>query len=181
MDPATMFAAAAVVQAIGSIQQGNASAANYKMQAQAADYNAALSRQQGEGALQESTAAQIAHQRKFRQFAGLQRAGVVESGTGYGGSNADIVERSATLAELDQLTLAYQGTMRARAFNAQGQLDEFGGRILRANARSARTSGYLNGAASMVQGMGLYSAKAAPSKGAASVFGPNPSSFWELT
>jgi hypothetical protein len=162
MEPMSWMAiASTAVQAMGAIHQGNAAAASANAQAATADYNATVSRQQADSALGESSAAQMAQNRKWRQIAGKQRAAAAQSGVGFGGSNADILEQSETLAELDQLTLAYEGTMRARAFNSQGQLDEFSGGVYRNNARNQRTAGFLNAGAAVGN---LFASNASPAK-----------------
>lgn len=131
------------VSAIGAIQQGNAASNTAKSQAQAADYNAKLAEGQAETARQISTQEQLAHRRSVQQFQGRQRAAIAQSGTGFEGSNADILEQSATLAELDALNIAYAGERRAAGFASQSALDTYQAGAYRSNASAARTGGYL--------------------------------------
>lgn len=142
--------AAVVMSATGAIQQGNAAAAQYKAQAQANEFNATVSRQQAQTALNESSAAQIAQQRKSAQVLGMQRAASAQAGVGDGGTTADLLDRSQTLSELDQLNLAYEGTMKARGFNTQADLDTYYGQVNRANAKQARRAGYMKAATSVL-------------------------------
>jgi hypothetical protein len=147
-DPFTWITiASAAVGAVGAIQQGNAASASAKSQAHAADYNAAVSRNQAQQSLQVSAAEQLALSRKQRQFFGMQRAAIAQSGTGFGGSNADILEQSGTLAELELLNIAYEGDLRSKGFMAQSTLDTFQAGAARRNASAARTAGYLGAGA----------------------------------
>lgn len=141
-------------QVVGAISQGNAAAARENASAQASLYNAQVSRQQADQALKVSTADQIAQQRKTAQMLGVARASIAQSGLGFTGSNADVLDRSATLSELDQLNIAYEGATRARGYLAQSDLDEFQARIASENATSARRAG-LVGAATAVGKIGF--------------------------
>lgn len=164
MDPTTLLIASTAMQAVGAIQQGNAAADNYRQQAAAADYNAAVSRNQAEAARIASTSEQTAQNRKARQMAGLQRAAAAQSGLGFTGSNLDVIERSETLAELDQLNLAYEGNLRANGFLAQADLDDFSARVSRKNASSAKQAGLFKSATSVVGGGFQYSRMSSPPK-----------------
>lgn len=164
-----------VVQAVsiassvmGAIQQGNASADNYNTQAGFSEYNAAVSRNQATAALAESTAAQAAQRRRARELLGEQRAGIAQSGTGFGGTNADLLEKSETLAELDALNLAYEGDTKAKGFESQAALDMASAAANRRNAGNAITSGYLSAGRSLLVGSASYG------KGGKSLF---PSDF----
>jgi hypothetical protein len=154
-----------VVSAVGAIQQSNAASASAKSQAQANDYNAQVARNQAQQSLQVSAAEQLMLSRRQRQQAGQSRAAVAQSGTGFGGSNADILEQSDTLAELDLLNLAYEGQMRSQGFQAEAGLQTFQAGAARSNAKNARTAGYLGAARAIGGGFtSLYGSAAAPSK-----------------
>lgn len=142
------------VQAVGAIQQASAAASNANSQASMSDYNAQVSRNNADAALKSSTSQQLAQNRQARQQLGVQRAAAAQSGLGFTGSNRDIIDRSETLAELDQLNLAYEGQLKASGFLAQAGADEYGAKVYRRNAASAGTAGLL-GAASAIGG-GLY-------------------------
>ena len=143
---------ATALQAIGSIQQGNAQAAAYNTQAQGARYNAAVSREQAQQALRVSSAQQMQQRREARQFLGRQRAMAAQAGVGMGGSTADVLERSETLAELDALNLAYEGLMRARGYNTQADLDDFAARAYVGQAKSAKRAGAFGALGSLLSG-----------------------------
>jgi len=161
-DPITWISIiSAAVGAVGAIQQGQAQKQQAESQQQAALYNAEIDKQQAQQALQVSAGEQLALRRRQTQMAGKARAAVAQSGTGFGGSNADILEQSGTLAELDVLNLAYQGNLRSRGYLAQSDLDMMQASAAGNNARAAQTAGYL-GAASSAAG-GAYSIFKRPS------------------
>ena len=139
-------------QAIGAIHQGNVNAANAENQANMARYNSQVAANQAEQARQVSTAEQLAQQRKARATLGMTSAAIAQSGTGFGGTNKDILDQTQTLSELDQLNLAYDGALKAQGYATQGEIDQFQARIYDSNADSARTAGYLNAVTSVLTG-----------------------------
>jgi hypothetical protein len=141
---------------LGAISSANTQSDNYNSQAGVNDYNAAVARNQSTSALSESTAAQEAQRRRARQVLGEQRAGIAQSGTGFGGSNADIMEQSQTLAELDALNLAYSGDLKSKGYLAQADLETNSAAINRRSAGAAKTSGYINAGRSLLVGAANY-------------------------
>jgi len=129
---------AMAAQAVGAIQQGNAAKAT-------SDYNAQVARNQAEQARQVSTAEQLAQQRQSRAQLGMTNAAIAQSGTGFGGTNKDILDQTQTLAELDVLNLAYSGKQRAQGFTMQSVLDEYQG-------KQAQKAGYMRAAGSILVG-----------------------------
>lgn len=152
MEPTTLLIAATAASAFGAIQQGHSQAAALNAQAQASSYNAAVSRQQAEQALRVSSAQQMQLRREQRQQAGVRRAAAAQAGVGMGGSTADVLEQSRTLEELDALNVAYEGSLRARGFSTQADLDEFYARSYRSQAKSAKRAGYLQAAGNVASG-----------------------------
>lgn len=149
--PALIMAAAGA-QALGTIMQANSQAAMLESQSTAARYNAEVSRQQGTAALQVSTQQQLALRRQQNQQLGRQRAAAAQSGVGLGGSNADLLEQSETLAELDVLNLAYEGALKARGFALQSEMDEFQSRVYQSQVGPTKRAGYLSAIGSLAGG-----------------------------
>lgn len=141
---------------LGAISQGNTAGDNYEQSAAMNDYNAAVARNQSTSALSESAAAQSAQRRRAREVLGEQRAGIAQSGTGFGGSNADLMEQSQTLAELDALNLAYEGDLKSKGFLEQSKIEGVSAASNRRNAGSARTSGYIGAGRALLVGAGSY-------------------------
>jgi hypothetical protein len=163
MSAATAATVSTVIQVVstaasvmGAMSQANSNSENYSSQAGTNDYNAAVARNSATAALNESTAAQAAQRRRARELLGEQRAGIAQSGTGFGGSNADIMERSTTLSELDALNLAYEGDMKAKNYLAQAGMEDYNAALNRRNARTAKTAGYLGAGRSLLVGVGSY-------------------------
>lgn len=141
---------------LGAISQANTNADNYQTQSGMNEYNAAVSRNQSAAALSESAAAQSAQRRRARELLGEQRAGIAQSGTGFGGTNADLLERSQTLSELDALNLAYEGDMKSKGYLQQAEIETMNAATNRRNVGTARTAGYLGAGRALLSGMGSY-------------------------
>lgn len=150
--PTMLIAAATATKAVGSIMQGSAQAAQYKAQAQANDYNAIVARQNADVALGQANAREEMQRRRFGELQGTALAAAAQSGSGMDGSNADVLKQNAVAAELDALTMRYEGQMQARGLMAQANMEEFQAGVNRANSRTARTSGYINAAADILGG-----------------------------
>jgi hypothetical protein len=86
---------------MGKISESQQAKKQANAEAQAHEYNAAVSRNNAQAALNQSTAAQLAHRRKVEQVLGKQRAATAQAGLGFTGSAGDILDQSATLAELE--------------------------------------------------------------------------------
>ena len=155
--PAIILAGATALQAIGGIAQANANAAALNQQANVADYNAAVSREQAGQALSVSTAQQLALRRQQRQQAGTMRAAAAQSGVGFGGSTRDVLERTDTLNELDALNLAYEGALRARGYSTQSDLEQFNARAYRSQASTTKKLGFLGAFGSAAAGAYRFS------------------------
>jgi len=142
----------AVVGAYSSYQQGQAQEANFKAQANADKYNAAVAEQSAAVKRQQYVAQEEAQRRQAKQVLGEQRAALAQAGIGLSGSAADVYGQSAANAELDALNIRYTGELDARGLLAQGEQYRYGARVNRMNAGSARTGGYLNAASSLLSG-----------------------------
>jgi len=86
-----------------------------------------------------------------------QRAALLANGIDPTSGTALIgVTQSAQDAEMDALTLRYEGDMRARGMMAQAEGERYQARVANANAKSAKRAGYLNAAGSILGGVGDY-------------------------
>lgn len=138
---------------IGAISDSNSRADAHENEAAWRDYNATIERQNADISLQQSAAQQEQQHRNARRILGEQRAGIAQSGTGFGGSNLDIMDQSETLAELDMLNIAYEGQMRARGYNIQAQGHEWSAGVERSNARNIRRAGVFSAGRSLLTGV----------------------------
>lgn len=148
----TFKIAGAVLGAYGSLASGDSNALQYESQANAARYNAAVSRFMAEQYAKASGAEQLGLRRQQRQFLGTQRAAIAQAGIGTGGSAADVVEQSTTLAELDAMNLAYEGAARFMSAMTEADLQEATGVALRAGGTSAKASGRIGAYRSLLSG-----------------------------
>jgi hypothetical protein len=154
---AAMQAAGGMVKAGGDIYQGNAAGAAADYNAQMADQNAVLARQQ---AAEEARRASIVAAKHIGQIS----ADAGASGVAHEGSVLDVLRESAANAELNRRTILSQGDYKAYGFESNARLDRFHGHV-------ARVSGYLNaagdllGAGGKAYGMGGGGGAGAPSGG----------------
>lgn len=112
MAPAVMFAGAAI-SAMGQLQSAQAAKRAGRTNRWLGERNAAIARDQ--------TAAEITRQRReARRVQGATRAAYGASGVTMEGSPLDVLEDSASQAELDALTLQYRGELRARGYEEAG-------------------------------------------------------------
>lgn len=133
-------AAAAAISAYSAVQQGQAAK-------KAADFNAAVAERNAKLS-QDAAAAQADTQdRQARQRLGAIRAAYGGSGVSSEGSPLDVLENSASLAELDKQNILYSGNLRAMGFTDTAALDRFSG----SNAQSAS---YLSAASTLIGGAG---------------------------
>ena len=154
MEMGVMQIASMAFSVIGAISDANSKSQAYESQAAWNQYNATIDRQNADTALQQSASEQARQNRRARQVMGEQRAATAQSGTGFGGSNADLLDQSATLAELDMLNIAYEGQMRARGHEIQAQGEDYSRKVNRRNAGNAKTAGIFSAGRSLLTGVG---------------------------
>lgn len=136
---ALMAASGAAVSAVGAIRQGQAAS-------NAANFNAALAKQNVDVAEGQSVAASDMQQRDAARRIGAATAAYGASGVQMAdGSPADVLSDSARQATLDNLTLKYNYKLKGLGYQAQASLDS-------ANAENSRTASYFNAAGSMLSG-----------------------------
>jgi hypothetical protein len=149
------LAASAAVSAAGAISQSKAQSASYKSAAQAAKYNAAASMQNANSANQAASANELAMRRQNDQRIGAMRAQAAESG-GFGGTNAEVLNQSATNMELDALNTRYRGQMQGAGLLSQANLDSYQAQVDAKNASSASRAGYIGAASSALGAASNY-------------------------
>jgi len=75
-----------------------------------------------------------------------------------GGSALDIEEQSMVRAELDALTIAYEGDLQASGLLAAAQQDIYMGEVAKARGDNERTASYVSAGASILSGAASYGA-----------------------
>lgn len=162
--------AGAVMSFAGAAQKANAEEANlrfqqaqYKAQADANAYNAAVAKQRAESAQAAYGQREEQQRRENRLLLGKARAAAAESHTGLTGTNADVLEQNAVWQELDALNIRYAGDLEATALKNEAGLDTWQQGVNLSSAdytggaiKRARTSGYLGMAGSLLSSAGNY-------------------------
>ena len=170
MDPVTLMLVAGATQAVGAIAQGNAQAAQYDAQAQAARYNADMQRRQAEAVGQQTAAREDLQRRQARQVFGKQIAAGAQSGVNITtGSASDMFRSSLYDAEMDALNIRYEGDLNRTGLLNQANLSDWEGSVAKVNSKTAQRAGYLNAAVALTgAAAGAYGAKGAAAGGGGS-------------
>lgn len=153
---AGMLATSGAVSAMGAISSSNAQQASFDAQAKQMEFNSTMARNNAQMASEQANTAEEQQRRKFGQIQGQAVAGIAQSGTGFDGSNLDILRQNAVSNELDALTIRYQGQNQAKGLMAQADQDAFGAGVARMNSSSARTAGYMNAGTSLLSAASQY-------------------------
>ena len=152
-DPITiMTVASSAMSALGAMQQADAAKQQAQAQQQAADYNAKVKEMQAGIERQQANVREEQQRRKARQVLGRQRTALAQSGTGMGGTALDLEEQSAVLAELDALTIRYEGELRSKGLLESAELDKYEGKAAIVAGNNAAKGYYLSAGASLLSG-----------------------------
>lgn len=151
-----LLLAAAAVQAVGAISQANTESKNLKSQAAAYDANATIQRNNAARVAREASLKEDAVRRQTALFLGRQRAAQAEAGTLGTGSGLDIQEDSYAQAELDALTVRYEGATQRRAYLQDADMLNYQAANARSNAKAVKRQGYMSAVGSMLGGAGRY-------------------------
>ena len=146
-DPVTAFIAAnataislvgTAFSVLGALNQGQQAKS-------AAEYNAAVANNNAIAAKQQAEANAAAQQRKARLTQGSMRAGYGAAGVGLEGSPMDVLEQSASMAELDRQNILYGGALKAGGYQATAGLE-----LMRGDA--AVTGSYFSAGSALLSG-----------------------------
>lgn len=130
-----LSAAFSVVSSIGQASQ----------QKQAAKYNQKIAENQAIGARQEAAASADRQRRNASKTIGSMQASYAASGVALEGSPLEVLEESARNAELDRLSILWNGESRAQGAMNTASLEK-------ARGKNAMASGYLSAAGSAFKG-----------------------------
>ena len=158
-DPVTigvLIAASTAMTAASAIQQGEAAAAQGRSQQNAQKYNAVVKEQNATLARQQAGAREEQQRRQSRQLLGQQSAALAQAGIGLGGSALDIEEQSMVRAELDALTISYEGGLQATGLLAGAQQDLYMGRAAAAAGENAQSASYVSAGSAILSGAASY-------------------------
>lgn len=137
----------------GAIQQGQAQAASARYNAQVAEMNARMADRAAKDALERGKLEEQKQREKTAQILGQQRAGMAANGLDLTfGSPLDTLVDTATLGELDALTIRANTYREERDIRQQGANYRGQAGMYRAGASSALSGGYLNAAGTLLGG-----------------------------
>lgn len=156
MDPGTLALAAAAVQAVGAIQAGNAAQAEAQARANANRYNAQVKQMQARVAAQQANAKEEQQRRAGRAFQSKQMAALAQAGIGFGGSALDLIDDASNKAELDALTIRYEGTLQTKGLLAEAEGEMYQADVNIMAGKNAKKASYLNAGAALLQGGSSY-------------------------
>lgn len=143
------------LSAMGSIQQGQAAAASANYNAKVADMNAQISDRRARDALERGKVEEQKKRTQAQQVLGQQRAAMAANGVDIGfGSPLDTLVDTATLGEVDALTIRSNAAREAYDFKVQAANGRADANLSRMSAKSASTGGYLNAGATLLTGAG---------------------------
>lgn len=182
----TLIAATALSTAMGAasaIGSGNAQAANYQAEQNAQNYNAQLYQQQSEQAMAQASERANVQSRQATQVMGQQRAATAQSGLGFIGTGAELIDQSASMAELDRQNILYEGLLTGQGLQSQSVQSTYAAQVAGSQIQPSITGGYMSAAGSILggvaSGMGQY-ASMGKASGGGGFMNPNamkPSSF----
>jgi len=136
-------------KAQGSIYEGQAAQGTYLSKAQADEFNATVADNNAQVANEQSNAQQEAALRKFHATQGAAYAAVAQSGAGFDGSNADILQQNEVNSMLDQLAIRYEGARKATGLRDQAAQLRYSAKVNRKNADMALEAGKMGAVAAL--------------------------------
>lgn len=137
----------------GAIQQGQAQAASARYNANVATMNAQMADRAAKDALERGKLEEQKQRQKTAQLMGAQTAAMAANGVDLSfGSPLDTLIDTATLGELDALTIRTNANREERDIRQQGANYRGQAAMQRSAAGSALTGGYLNAAGTLLGG-----------------------------
>jgi hypothetical protein len=151
---------------LGTVMSAQAQREQGEAAKDAADYNAGIARRNAQISLDQADRDAEAQGRDARRQLGAMRAGYGAAGITMEGSPLDVLEDTATTAELDRQNILYRGRIRALGFEDEAGLYEMSGENAASSGNSRATAtliGGLGNAASSAYGAGMF--KSTPAAG----------------
>lgn len=138
---------AMAISAAGAVQGAQA-------QAQSNYYNAAVAQRNGAIAVEQASRDADQQGRAARMKLGSMRAAYGASGVTPEGSPLDVLEASASAAELDRQNILYRGNLKALGYSDTSTLDKYGGEVALKQGDYKAAGTLMQGAGSAIGGMG---------------------------
>ncbi|OWV77216.1 hypothetical protein ATY76_04565 [Rhizobium sp. R339] len=151
------------VGAAGSVQQGQAAKAAGKYNQQVAEMNAELSERRAQDALERGAQEEQRKRQEVARIMGAQTAAMAANGLDISfGSPLDTLVDTATLGELDALTIRTNAYREAYDFRVDAVNQRAGGTLERMKGDATAKGSYLEAAGTILTGAGKYYEKRYP-------------------
>ena len=143
------------VSAVGQMQQAKAQAAAANYNAKVSDINAQISQRRAQDALERGADEEQRQRLKTQQILGQQRAAMAANGVDIGwGSPLDTMVDTATMGELDALTIRQNAARENYDYRVQAMNGEADAELKRGEAKSALQGGSLAAMGTLIGGVG---------------------------
>lgn len=141
--------------AAGQIQQGQAANASAKYNAQVQEMNANLADRRARDAIERGAAEEQRKRQEVARIKGAQIAGMAANGVDITfGSPLDTIVDTATLGELDALTIRSNTYREAYDYKVDAVNKRAGANLTRMEGKNAKTGSYLAAAGTVLTGAG---------------------------
>lgn len=139
--------------AVGQVQQGKAAAQAARFNSKVADMNAEIAERQARDALERGKLEEQKKRTQVQQVLGRQKAAMAANGVDVGfGSPLDTLVDTATLGEVDALTIRSNAAREAYDYRVRGANGRAQAGLDRMNADASETAGYLGAAGTLLTG-----------------------------
>ena len=150
-----LTAASSLLGAAGQKQQADASAEASSYNARVADMNATLSERRARDALERGKLEEQQKRNEVAQVAGRQKAAMSANGVDVSfGSPLDVLVDTATMGELDALTIRSNTAREAYDYQVQAANGRADANLSRANAKNTKKGGNLTAFGTLLTGAG---------------------------
>lgn len=141
--------------AAGQIQQGQAANASAKYNAQVQEMNATLADRRARDAIDRGAAEEQRKRQEVARVKGAQIAGMAANGVDITfGSPLDTIVDTATLGELDALTIRSNTYREAYDYKVDAVNKRAGANLTRIEGKNAQTGSYIGAAGTVLTGAG---------------------------
>jgi hypothetical protein len=148
-----LTAASTLVGAAGAKQQADASAEAQNYNAKVQDMNSTLAERRARDALERGRLEEQQKREQVSQIQGKQKAAMAANGVDLTfGSPLDTLVDTATLGELDALTIRKSAAREAYDYKVQAVNSKADASLSRANAKATKTGGYLSAVGTVLTG-----------------------------
>jgi len=152
-----------IFNAVGALVEGRQQANQLRNQGELEGREADIARANAEISGRQYSAKEEEIRRNARRALGAQRAAIAESGTGFGGSNLDVMRSSTANTELDALNVRYAGALERAGLLNKAAVHDYNKSSLRMAAKSAMRMRWFNAASQFFMGKSVgTSATTAP-------------------